>query len=59
VPARFAPPRPGVYPVRVDGAQRWARWTGDYWCNWGPDADRAARCEWRGPAAGFDWRPAA
>lgn len=55
-PREEAPPYPAIYTVLVDGEQRYARWTGVYWCNWSPYRDRAAQCYWRGPAAGFEWR---
>jgi len=58
------PPAPGVYrvlisfpsairPTRV--RERFARWTGEYWCCWAPTVQRARCCEWRGPSAGYLW----
>jgi hypothetical protein len=64
------PAEAGVYAVRVltldhatgetrDVAVRYARWTGEHWCAWAPDPERAARCAWAcGPLGGYRWRPA-
>ncbi len=48
------PAQPGVLEVRVPTVayRTWARWTGEYWCNW-------ALCSWRGIRTGYDWRPCA
>jgi len=54
------PAQPGVYRVRIPNLDRqtWARWTGIHWCNWAVSPEQAARCEWAGIRAGYDWRPA-
>lgn len=54
--ADILPSEPGVYLVLVQLEQRFAKWTGEFWCNWSPAADRAAMCHWRGPSAGYVWR---
>lgn len=67
-PSYLRPTEPGVYSVFVpvidaltgewlEDAERWAKWTGKWWCAWAIDADRAARCELNlGPRAGYRWR---
>jgi hypothetical protein len=48
----------GVYLVLAQQEQRYARWTGKYWTHWGPSAERAAKCQWRGrkDGEGYPWR---
>lgn len=55
------PAQPGVLEVRVPTVayRTWARWTGEYWCNWATSPERAALCSWRGIRTGYDWRPCA
>lgn len=52
------PSREGIYEVRVPtlSARAFARWTGEYWCNWALTPRTAAKCEWRGLRAGHVWR---
>jgi hypothetical protein len=61
------PPEPGVYPVRVPMmdatgemsyvAERYAKWTGTWWCGWAVDPNRAAMCDLPlGPVQGYRWR---
>lgn len=61
------PPKPDVYLVRVPMldhigelsyvAERFAKWTGRWWCAWAVDPKRAQMCElpW-GPIEGYRWR---
>lgn len=56
---------PGVYPVQaklydaagnlMDIQDRYARWTGAWWCCWANTPERAVRCEFRGPTDGYSW----
>jgi hypothetical protein len=66
-PAERAPFREGIYRVLVttrdyltatplETAERFARWTGCYWCCWALTPDRAALAYFRGPADGYPWR---
>lgn len=64
-PPSVRPKRPGVYRVQVAVpaftaapdyvTEMFARWTGDYWTCWGPDAGRLMQVEFRGPSAGYTW----
>jgi hypothetical protein len=65
-PPHIKPPVPTIYRVQVpiyevlrneifDVNQRWARWTGEWWCCWAPTAHKAAMCGWKGPSAGYCW----
>src|SRR5437660_11344661 len=44
------PAQPGVLEVLVPNVvyRTWARWTGEYWCNWPTRPEPAAVCSWRG-----------
>jgi hypothetical protein len=66
-PKHVRPPVEAVYLVEVPlldagtGVQlgvveRFARWSGQWWCCWAIDARRAAMCLWRGPLDGYRWR---
>ena len=35
--------------------ERFARWTGEYWCCWAPTLQQASQCDWRGPSTGYLW----
>ena len=56
--AGIKPAREGIYEVRVPTLDHraFARWTGQFWCNWAPSAHLAQRCEWRGLRDGYAWR---
>jgi hypothetical protein len=64
MPPGSIPVLPGVYRVQVpvpvssnggSDSQMFARWTGEYWTSWAVTAEKAARCIWRGPTAGYLW----
>ncbi len=66
-PCHIKPPVPGVYQVSVMAVDwvtreplgmvdRWAKWTGQWWCAWAVDEQRAAMCSLPfGPIQGYPW----